>query len=290
MPRLRTSVAAAPGLRRLVVAVLAALTTLTACTAVEEPRETSRIHVRLSFTQLLPDEGTPKGLLRVVNESERPLSVTGAGLRWSGYGPEFTREQDATLAPGQTLDLRVRLPRARCGRGDEPIDGVVSTAEETLVQPLTRNGQRFLRRLWLRGCQDRLVERNVAISYAPGWRIDSTRESLDGALLLRRRQGRDPVTVLFASGSVLYDVVLPAEVTLAATQRRIRVPLAIEPGNRCDEHAIGQATAPFTFRIGVRVDDGADSTETNMLVPPPVRVQQQANRLLLDSCARETAE
>ncbi len=34
------------------------------------------------------------------------------------------------------------------------------------VQPLTGSGQEFLRRLWLRGCQDRLLEENVRIDYA----------------------------------------------------------------------------------------------------------------------------
>lgn len=259
---------------------------LVGCSA-QTPEGGSRIDVELSFTQLLPDEGTPKGLLRVVNQADEPLAVTGAGLRWSGYGPEFTRAQDATLAPGQTLDLHVLLPDARCEEGDEPISGVVSTAAETLVQPLTASGQEFLRRLWLRGCQDQLVKRNVAISYAPGWHIDPAGESLDGALLLERQVRREPVTVTYGRGSVLYDVVLSRQVTLDGTQPRVLVPMSIRPGNRCDEHAIGQATAPFTFRIGVRVGEGGGATDTNVLVPPPLSVQEQANRMLLASCARK---
>ncbi|RYU09497.1 hypothetical protein [Nocardioides iriomotensis] len=255
------------------------------CSAADEaPAPTSTIHVSLGFTQLLPDEGTPKGLLRVVNEGDEPLAVTGAGLRWSGYGPEFTRAQDATLAPGQTLDLHVLLPEARCDEGQEPISGVVSTAGETKVQRLTTSGQQFLRRLWKRGCDDALVADNVAISYAPGWRTTPDATSLDGALRLVRRTGGEPVTVTYADGSVLYDLVLPGEVTIGADQRSADVPLSIQPGNRCDEHAIGQATAPFAFRVGVRVGVGPDATETLVLVPPPVRVQAQATRMLLAYC------
>lgn len=271
--------------RLLVVALLVALT---ACTASgEAPPQESSIDVSMGFTQLLPDEGTPKGLLRVVNEGDEPLAVTGAGLRWSGYGPEFTREQDVTIAPGQTLDLRVLLPNARCSKGEEPISGVVATADETKVQELTTSGQQFLRRLWLRGCRDALVAKNVKISYAPGWRIAPGDESLDGTLRMVRQEGSEPVTVLNTDGSVLYDLVLPRQVTLAGDATRVDVPLSIRPGNRCDEHAIGQATAPFTFRIGVRIGDGPGATETLVLVTPPVKIQEQANRMLLAYCERK---
>lgn len=245
------------------------------------------MRISLAFTQLLPDEGTPKGLLRVVNESDQPLPVTGAGLSWSGYGAEFEQPQDATLAPGQTLDLHVLLPDAHCDEGQEPISGVVSTAGRTTVQELTKSGQQFLRRLWKRGCDDARVADNVSVSYAPGWTIDSVHDSLDGTLRLDRQDGTEPVTVNYADGSVLYDLVLPDDVTISGDQAHVDVPLSIRPGNRCDEHAIGQATAPFTFRIGVRVGDGPGSTETLVLVPPPVTVQEQATRMLLASCAKK---
>ena len=271
-------------MRRVLAALL--LVAVTGCSAAgEDPAPApSSIDVSLGFTQLLPDEGTPKGLLRVVNEGDEPLTVTGAGLRWSGYGPEFTRAQDATLAPGQTLDLRVLLPKARCDEGEEPISGVVSTADDTRVQRLTTSGQQFLRRLWRRGCDDALVSDNAAFSYGPGWRVSAGAASLDGALRLVRGDGIEPVTVWYADGSVLYDLVLPRAVTMTADQRSVDVSLSIRPGNRCDEHAIGQATAPFAFRVGVRVGDGPDATETLVLVPPPVRVQAQASRMLLASC------
>lgn len=278
--------------RRLPLVLAALLLVLAACTSAgEEPSSTptpdSKIDVSLGFTQLLPDEGTPKGLLRVVNGSDQPLPVTGAGLSWSGYGEQFAQPHDATLAPGQTLDLHVLLPDAQCDEGEEPISGVVATADETKVQKLTTSGQQFLRRLWKRGCDDALVAENVAISYAPGWSIDMRSESLDGTLLLERQEGTEPVTVTYADGSVLHDLVLPGEVTIAGDDPSVEMPMSIQPGNRCDEHAIGQSTAPFTFRIGVRVGDGPDATETLVLVPPPVKVQQQATRLLLASCARK---
>ncbi len=167
----------------------------------------------MSFTQLLPDEGTNKGLLRVVNESAEPLPVTEAGLRWSGYG-EFLDPQDSTLAPGQTLDLHVLLPPAHCDEGDEPIVGVVRTPTAEVAQPLTSSGQEFLHHLWQRGCEADLVQDNVSISYADDWHIGTAHgePAAFGSLLLERNDGTEPVTVRSFRGSVLYGAELPAPV------------------------------------------------------------------------------
>ncbi len=260
----------------------------TGCTAgspdVPDAPESGDVSVELAFTQLLPDEGTPKGLLRVVNTGEDPLPVTGAGLDWSGYGPAFLREQDSTLRPGQTLDLHVLLPVAVCDEGSEPVEGVIETPEKTVRVQLSDDGERFLRHLWQRGCLADLLADQVDVAYAPGWTLDREREAVIGDLLLQRRGGDLSVRVTSARGSVLYDVALPAHVTSRPEDETVRVPLRIQPGNRCDEHAIGQATAPFTFRIGVRI---GDEVSTKLLIPPPPRVQAQTTRMLRISCARD---
>ena len=80
-----------------------------------EPAARRDPDLTLSFTQLLPDEGTERGLLRVVNQAADPLHVTGIGLDWSGYGPAFAEAKDVTILPGRTMDLRLTLPAPRCG-------------------------------------------------------------------------------------------------------------------------------------------------------------------------------
>ena len=156
---------------RLLAALAGLLAVSSGCSGSDDPAPSSAPpEVTLSFTQLLPDEGTRKALLRVVNESDEPLPVTGAGLSWSGYG-EFVDPQDSTLAPGQTLDLHVLLPPARCDQGEEPIEGVVRTPTTEVAQELTASGQEFLRHLWLRGCQADLVRSQVSISYADDWHL-----------------------------------------------------------------------------------------------------------------------
>lgn len=275
--------------RRLILgaALLVASGGLGACTddSPSDPPDDATPRVDLAFTQLLPDEGTRDALLRVENQSGADLPVTGAGLRWSGYG-EFVDPQDATLAPGQTIDLQVRLPPARCDDGDEPITGIVRTTTTEIVQPLNANGQRFLRHLWQRRCEADLVRRQVTISYADDWRVGTAhgQPAALGSLLLTRGSGDLPVTVRSFRGSVLYDADLPAPVTAAPSEPTTLVPLEVLPGNRCDLHARGQATAPYTFRIAVSVGD----TKTNVLVPPPVRVQELASEALDRACELRT--
>ena len=237
----------------------------------------------MSVTQLLPDEGTSKALLRVTNESDQPLTVTGTGLDWSGYGGEFLRPQDDELAAGQTLDLRTLLPDERCDAGDEPVLGVLETDRGHVSQRLTPSGEVYLRRLWEKRCFEQTLADQVALSYAPGWQVDEQLETLDGDLLLRRQGGDLTVAVAGASGSVLHDLAVRREVESVPASPVTRVPLSITPGNRCDEHAIGQATAPFTFQVVLSIDGGPEQV---VLVVPPVSIQKQATALLTLHCDR----
>jgi hypothetical protein len=275
-----------PGI--LTCALAALLLVVSGCSDTDEDAEESqpRPEVTLAFAQWLPDEGTDRAMLRVTNDSAEHLEVTGAGLRWSGYD-DFVDAQDSSLAPGQTLDLRVSLPDAHCDQGSEPIVGVVRTPSAEVAEELTENSQEFLRHLWQRACEADLVRSQVSISYGDDFRIAAVagQPTVVGSLLLTRQAGDETVTALGASGSVLYYVKLGSRVTAASDQQVTRVPLRISGGNRCDEHARGQATAPFTFRVTLRVAD----TTTPMLIPPPPAVQALATEALDRTC-RQLAE
>lgn len=69
--------------------------------------------VHLTFVQQRLDEGTDRVGLRVENNSEKTLAVREVGLDWPGYGT-FTGPAHATVEPGATLDLPMRLPAERC--------------------------------------------------------------------------------------------------------------------------------------------------------------------------------
>ena len=246
--------------------------------------------MELGFTQLLPDEGTRRALLRVDNVSDQPLAVTAAGLDWPGYGA-FTTPQDATLTAGQTLDLRVLLPVPDCVAGeglDDDVLGIVRTADSEVVQPLGASGQVFVRRLHDTWCADRLLADNVAIGYADDWRVvDAERDgepAAVGSLVLTRRGGTEPVEVTAADGTVLYDLAVRTPVSVPPTRPEVAVRAAILPGNRCDEHARGQATAPWTLALTLRVGEGPEARDARVLVEPPAAVRRLATRALDRAC------
>lgn len=241
------------------------------------------VSLRLGFTQLLPEEGTDRGLLRVVNAGPDPVDVTGIGLSWSGYGGPFGQAKDVTIDPGRTVDLKLTLPHALCGRAADPVVGRVSTSAGEVSQPLTPEGTTYLRRLWTRQCTERLVARRVEVAYASRWQQQGTGPDAQavGALRLTRRQGAAEIRLTGLAGSVLYDVRLGEPRSLPRERRAALVPVRLLPGNRCDEHARGQATAPFDFLLRLRIGDGPVLA---VAAEPPPAGQRAATRMLDRAC------
>jgi hypothetical protein len=246
--------------------------------------------VRLGFTQLLPKAGTRDALLRVVNTGDADLAVTGAGLAWSGYGEAFLRAQDIVLPPGATRDLRVRLPAPECDGGDDPVRGTVrgfvggsGGSGGEVTQRLTRYGEIFVRRLWQRQCGEQLLDRTVRVEYGDRWaqRGPAGDPVAVGTLVLTRVGGEQDVEVLGVDGSVLYGLRLPRRGRLGGDQDQVSVPLHVLPGDRCDEHARGQATAPYDFLVRLRI---GGTTELTVAPEVPLVVQEAATRALDRAC------
>jgi hypothetical protein len=210
------------------------------------------------FTQLIPLEGTEHGLLRITNTSGEPLTIESVRIEWAGYPDGSPAPEDATLAPGQTLDLRFDLPPPACdpADGEGPVTGVVETDRGRISQHLEHTGAVFLKRLWRTQCDEALLERTVRLGYSQDWSVvgSGTDARALGALVLTRREGDARVAVTGVDGSVLHGLRLPGATTLEPGQASGEIPLEITPGNRCDEHARGQATAPFDFIALLEID------------------------------------
>jgi hypothetical protein len=211
----------------------------------------------LGFTQLIPREGTRHALLRITNTGDTDLVVRSVALTWPGYAGGDPTPADPTIAAGRTLDVRLELPDPTCEPTDATPVGVVATTAGTVRADLEPTGSTYLRRLWRTQCDVALVDGTVGISYSARWRVvgGGTDAVALGDLLLRRRSGTDPVAVEDVDGSVLHGLRLAGPTALAADASLARVPLEITPGNRCDEHARGQATAPFDFLVQLRIGD-----------------------------------
>jgi hypothetical protein len=237
----------------------------------------------LSFTQLLPYEGTERGLLRVQNDAAEPVEITGIGLDWPGFGPAFREDKQVTLGAGRTMTLKLTLPEPVCAETDDPVAATVETAGRTVRQPLTASGQRFLRHLWDQQCWARFVEERLDIAYDDAWsqRGPDARPRATGTLRLTRVAGQEPVELLGVQGSVLYGLELTGATRLGPEEEALAAPVAILPGDRCDEHARGQATAPFTFRLTLRIGDAPPG---KVLIPPPPLGQVAATTVLDRAC------
>jgi len=240
--------------------------------------------VTLGFSQWGPFVGTDRALLRVENHGEETLQLTGIGLDWPGYGGEFHQAKDATLDPGRTLDVAIDLPEPTCTETSEPVLGLVRVdAAAEVRQELDENGQAFVRQLWIEQCATQFVQERLEIEYGNRWTrygAGST-QTIRGTLELSRRSGSETIRLLGTRGSVLYDVGLPGASTVPEDRRTADIPIEIATGNRCDEHAIGQATRPFEFWLRLRIGDAEPMTVS---IPPTPRGQAETTALLKRVC------
>jgi hypothetical protein len=99
--------------------------------------------------------------------------------------------------------------------------------------------------------------------------------------VLTRVGGEQDVEVLGVDGSVLYGLRLPRRGRLGGDQDQVSVPLHVLPGDRCDEHARGQATAPYDFLVRLRI---GGTTELTVAPEVPLVVQEAATRALDRAC------
>jgi hypothetical protein len=258
-----------------------------ACSASTPPRPEPRPpELEIGFTQILPEEGTDRGLLRVINHEARPVTVTAVGLSWSGYGDVLEPTDGENVVPAESeLMLRVKLPPPHCTvTGDPPaapvrarlvVDGL------DVTDPLTGPAQTYVQRLWRTQCDRQLLRRSLRIRFAAHPRVVAGPRGhrVDSPLVLTRLDSNQPVHVLSADGSVLYDLRVPNR-TMPTSLGSTRLPLAILPGNYCHEHAIGQATAPFDFSLTLRLGD----RRILHLIRPPQPVTSAASKMLRRHC------
>lgn len=238
----------------------------------------------LGFTQLLPKEGTRHALLRVTNTGDVPLDVTSVAIEWSGYSDGTPSPADPTIPAGSTLDIQLELPDPACGQSAaEEVVGVVETTQGTIRHELEPTGTTYVRRLWRTQCEYEVVRSALAISYSDAWQVVGTGADARalGDLVLRRRDGDERIEVAAVEGSVLHGLRLPGPTALPTRAEVSRVPLEITPGNRCDEHARGQATAPFDFLMRLRIGARAPIVYAIRL---PLSAMEAATEALDEAC------
>lgn len=266
--------------RRRLHAVVICLLAITGCQSSAE-HDAMPPKVSLSFIQQRIDEGTEKAQLRVINTSGRSLHVTGVGVDWPGYG-DFLQDYDTTVAPGQTLDLRILMPPPRCEPTSAPTVGVLRVSGVTIRDRLDASGRGFLTRMWQRRCNDLTVANGVTLRYTGPWRIVGSgfHARLVGSLELVRGDSTEPIRVPDLQGSVLLTLRLPPPVVLPAGVSSARFPLEMT-AQRCDAHGLSQSTQTFYFRASVVF---GHARPLRVIRIPDLHTQDRANALLKEAC------
>lgn len=239
------------------------------------------LDLSVSMTQPIPFRDTPKVLLRVDNDGPDPVHITAAGLDWVAYGGRTMIAKDYDLQPGERIDLTFTLPAEQCDSDEGQPEVVVVTDRGSASKELHSYGEEFIRDLWATRCFSAKLEATADVSYAAGWRVQPSRVS--GDLVVERKDGAEPMEFRSSLGSVLYQVELPRPVAIPPDDATGRVPFEVLPNGRCDEHAIGQATAPFSFKYDIAVAE----THRVVVLSPPIALQDDIAAMLLEHCRRE---
>lgn len=268
----------------LILVTVAGCLALAGCTADPgKPAGAAPPRVRLSFIQQRIDEGTSRADLRVVSHEGRSLAVTAIGLDWPGYGGHRVQHYETTVAPRQTLDLRMTLPPPACATAGPPAYGIVVLDGTTVRARIDRTGQGYLHRIWQRACDERAVRRAVDVRYTGPWRTLHAfgwDHALEGRLLLTRRAGGSTVRLDQLTGSVLFALHPARPLVLASGRASAQVPLVFVPG-RCDAHGLADSQQTFVFRATVRVGTGR---AMRVYAEPDRETRRRALAMLHEQC------
>jgi hypothetical protein len=240
--------------------------------------------VSLSFIQIRLDEGTPNAQLRVVNESDEDLTVTGVGLDWPGFG-DFLKDYSTTIVAGRTLDLRFQLPTPTCDPTDDPVVGRLQVADgdgtAEVDDELDESGSGYVTRIWDRWCQEIRATEGVTMTYGDDWTLEGTgrRARLVGEVTLERGDEPGPIALTALRGSVLLELHLPHRPVLPPGTDTVTAPLVIVVP-RCDEHALTESSQTFLFLAQFRLGDD----QVSAIRQPKGPTRAAAQRLLDEAC------
>ena len=196
--------------------------------------------------------------VKVENPGESALTVDAVELEFPGFGAVPRTEEDAVLAPGRRVDLRLPLGPTDCTTTATARTPVVRLWLDGSTEPavLEVTDPRALVKVHQRECAEQAVREVLDVRFVTdAWERRGRGDSLvvHGVLRVDPDPGSS-ATVTALEGSTLFAVTpepLPPRVDDA-----VDVPLTLLP-QRCDPHAVGESKRGYTFgvRVGVEGQD-----------------------------------
>lgn len=223
--------------------------------------------LRVELVQLRGDVASGHLELRVVNESDAPVTVVRAAYASSRWSEAMVREDNpATIPPGLRRNLRVELPVPTCDGGPIEHLATLELADGSVLERVPSDPLGQVEALDDRVCDLRAFEEQVA---ALTWLEPVIPADGGGPAVLRLRV--EPVGQGSSQGSGSVDAVdatvLLTPVDASGTRiEQLPIGLSIEPGDapsvvevplepgRCDLHAIAEDKQGTIFRVLVQQD------------------------------------
>ncbi|MFI6497653.1 hypothetical protein [Nonomuraea typhae] len=272
-------------------ASLIALALLTAACAgtPEPPSTTPPPGLTVTLTQGRSD--MPKHMLSVLmaNSASTPVWVSDVRLTGPSFKDTAFARMD-TAVKSVPVALRIPYGEANCAAGAVPdlrpatVAAHVRTGDGPLreVTWALPHPDPLLRKLFTEECEAFLIKQAVEIGFGQAW--EEKDKALHGVVTVKRRNGRETVTIKELSGNVHYEL-KAGGATLEPGTAQLDIPIRITPG-RCDPHAFAEAKIAMLFNARVALGTG----EPRYLVFRSDTVQTPGGRLdeLILGYARKT--
>jgi hypothetical protein len=265
-------------------AVFAATVLLAVACSGQAAAPEADVDLRASFVQQRIDEGTSRAHIRLTNEGDDIVHVSGIGLAWPGYGERGLADADTDYEPGHTIDLPIQLSAPECAGPDSEPVALVEVDDAILRLPLDHSGTTFLREVWQHACDVAAVRRAVSVRFGTSWR--RVADAIQGTVELDRASSEQTIAVNELLGSVLLDFVSltrsgPPLVVLRPGEAAASLPVALTSSGRCDAHALSESKQTFLLRVALTLDGGEIQ---QVIVSPDKRTQVRVLHLIRSVC------
>lgn len=244
--------------------------------------------LEVTLTQYRSDQARRVVQVKLGNAGAEPVRVEQAQLDAPGFEPVAASAKDTVLEPGDRVDLPVPYGAGRCQ--DAPAappsvvtrvrvaDGPVQEVRLTLPAP-----DELLDRLLADECAQRALAEAVTIEFGSSWTAGPG--NLRGAIVLRRFNSDEPITLQRIAGSVLFNIAAvpdhPAPL-LALQPEAVTAELPVElTAPRCDSHAIGGSQRSYVFPLWLTL---GDAPEQYTALEPDADGRRLLDELVQRSC------
>jgi hypothetical protein len=259
---------------------------LTACAAEEPDPPAPRLAAEVK--QYRSDIAKRTVAVTVENRGDGDVLVRRVALDAEGFPDDPSDEVTTELPAGGLVDLRVPYGEVGCDAdrsGGAPDAALLTVqdaegAQHDVRLELAPGG--VLDRLHAGECADRALRAAADVRLSPQWSRDGAR--LAGALVLERRSGSTPVTVVEPGGNVLFTV-RPADAgtpmgTLGPSDAALELPLRVT-ATRCDPHALADSKRSYVFTFYVALGSAEPQQVTTTA---DLTLQRQLDRLVAETC------